>query len=95
MLYAGFVACNEFETPEQTNEDPAGETTFFVKYSIAPPESEEQTARWNLPYDEAGTIILVINSDEELKKYVEGNYPPVDFYVNNLLWNATAIFTDD
>lgn len=34
--------------------------------------------------------ILVINSDEELQKYVEGDYPPVDFSQNTLLL-ATGI----
>jgi hypothetical protein len=61
-----------------------GENVPFEVYSFG----EESSARWaNLDYDERvyeGSI-LVINSDSELQKYVEGDYPPVDFSKKTLL----------
>jgi hypothetical protein len=51
-----------------------GDVPFEV-YSFG----EESSAQWvNLDYNEFGSL-LVINSDSELQKYVEGDYPPVDF----------------
>jgi hypothetical protein len=53
----------------------------FTEYSL-----EETSCQWqNLPYDEK---VIVINSDEELKKYIsctEDSYPVVDFSKYTLL----------
>jgi hypothetical protein len=58
----------------------------FTEYSL-----EGTSARWvNIAYNsELPSLfqgkLLVINSDEELKKYIEGDYPPIDFTKKTLL----------
>ncbi|MDR2968909.1 MAG: hypothetical protein LBV32_04815 [Tannerellaceae bacterium] len=79
------VACND-------NSDSGEENDFgdipFTEYPLEGTPGEEYSASWvNLDYDEKNyeSKILVINSSEELKKYVEGDYPPVDFSKKTLL----------
>ena len=82
-LCAGFVACNEPEGPELQGED-----VPFTVYSLQEDTSgEEFSARWiNLDYDKNYEAkILVIDSEEELENYVEGDYPAIDFAQKTLV----------
>jgi len=50
----------------------------FTEYLLA-----ETACQWtNLPYDNK---VIIINSDNELKKYLEGDYPAIDFSKYTLL----------
>jgi hypothetical protein len=57
----------------------------FTEYSFEEGgPGEEISAKWvNLPKE--NNTLLVINSDEELKKYVEGDYPAINFSEQSLL----------
>jgi hypothetical protein len=61
----------------------------FTLYSLIGEFSDPRTAlNWiNLEDDESdyNGKILVINSDEEMKKYISGAYPPIDFSKKTLL----------
>jgi hypothetical protein len=85
-LCAAFVACNN-EPNDQQYPEP-GKNVSFTEYSLEEGvPGEEISARWvNLNYDEyyKGKT-LVINSDEEMGKYVEGDYPAVDFTKKTLV----------
>ncbi len=80
-----FTACND---TSQTSEI-QGEDVPFVEYSFTEgaTSGEEISARWvNLNYSNSvNGKILVINSNTELAKYVEGDYPPVDFSEKTLV----------
>ncbi|MDR2936101.1 MAG: hypothetical protein LBU80_02005 [Rikenellaceae bacterium] len=83
-LGAAFTACNN-EPNETEDPETKGVDVSFTEYSLEEGvPGEEISARWvNLP-DENNTL-LVINSDEELKKYVEGDYPEIDLTKHTLL----------
>jgi hypothetical protein len=85
-LCAAFVACNN-EPNDQQYPEP-GENVSFTEYSLEEGvPGEEISARWvNLDYDKyyKGKV-LVINSDKEMKKYVEGDYPEIDFSKKTLV----------
>jgi hypothetical protein len=79
VLCAGFAACNEPKDPKQS-EEPEGAGILFTRYA-----SEEATVTWvNLDGKDKNNVLL-INSDEEMTNYVEGDYPVVDFSKNTLL----------
>jgi hypothetical protein len=84
VLAAVFTACND--NPNGT-EDPKtkGVDVPFSEYSFEEGvPGQEISARWvNLPKE--NNTLLVINSDEELKNYVEGDYPTIDFSKKTLL----------
>ncbi|MCL2246723.1 MAG: hypothetical protein FWC10_06385 [Lentimicrobiaceae bacterium] len=76
LLFAGVASsCN----PDPEKEYP--QNISFTEYSLTDP-----SCRWvNLPYDEN---VLVINSYEELGKYIsceENSFPVIDFSKNSLL----------
>lgn len=86
-LCAGFVGCNE---PDEIHEpERQGVNVPFTRYSLKEETPDEEiSARWvNLDYDKVNyeSKLLVINSDEELKQYVEGNYPAIDFSKKTLV----------
>jgi len=77
LLFAGVASsCNPDPEKEVYPKD-----ISFTEYSL-----QETSCQWaNLPYDEK---VLIINSNEELKKYIactEGSHPPVDFSTYTLL----------
>ncbi len=75
------TACNDPKDPDLSVQ---GEAVPFNEYSLGSP-SEEHPARWvNLPYDEKDRI-LIIDSDEDMTKYVVGAYPSIDFSKKTLL----------
>ena len=55
----------------------------FTEYSL------EETGYWDLDADDNGRNVVLINSDEELKKYFVDidnmDYPPIDFSKHTLL----------
>ncbi|MDR2910377.1 MAG: hypothetical protein LBV47_03300 [Bacteroidales bacterium] len=62
----------------------------FTEYSFNAAPGEKPSVRWvNLDYfseqNHNKSKLLVINSDEELQKYVEGDYPAIDFTKKTLL----------
>ncbi|MDR2882551.1 MAG: hypothetical protein LBU98_02030 [Alistipes sp.] len=91
-LGAAVTACNNEPDEPGQNEEPTGneqneeqqrEDVPFAEYSFG----EGSTARWvnfGSGYD-GQSKLLVINSDEELIKYVEGDYPEIDFTKKTLL----------
>ncbi|MDR2910541.1 MAG: hypothetical protein LBV47_04130 [Bacteroidales bacterium] len=89
ILISVVLGCGE-QTKEPAPVPPEPEPGLpFTVYSFV----EGSSARWvNLYYYEQGykSKLLVINSDEELKKYVEGDYPPVDFTKKTLLLASGA-----
>jgi hypothetical protein len=85
-LCAGVVACNNSKNsqdPEQQGED----VPFSVYSPAGEISGEEFSAQWvNLDYGNGqDSKIIVINSDEELQNYIEGDYPAIDFSKNTLL----------
>ncbi len=78
------AACNELKDQELQGED-----VPFTEYALEKiAQGEAFSARWvNLDYNVNNYKgnILVINSDEELKKYVEGEYPVIDFSQKTLV----------
>ena len=82
-LCVSVTACNNPKDREQKGVD-----VPFTEYSFTEGQGEDIAARWiNLEYDEINCDgkILIIDSDEELKKYVEGDYPKVDFLNKSLI----------
>lgn len=81
-----FTACNAPKDPEVLEQ---GEDVPFSEYTFEEGITGEQTsARWvNLDgeYGENGTSIVIINSDDELRGYVDGELPSVDFTQKTLL----------
>ncbi len=81
-LCSSIVACNESDIAEQPDPE---QTIEFAEYSPGG-VGEEFSGRWvNLPYEDDTASILLINSDKELQKYVEGKYPPVDFTTKTMV----------
>ncbi len=86
VLCAVLVACNEPKEPENT--EIQGEDVPFTVYSPQEGSSgEEFSAHWvNLDYDKNyEATILIINREEQLKQYVEGKYPAIDFAQKTLV----------
>ncbi|MDR2936331.1 MAG: hypothetical protein LBU80_03190 [Rikenellaceae bacterium] len=90
VLGTAFTACNnEPNEPEQKDEqkeperpeEPTGEGVPFTMY----PFGEESSVRWPNPDYNTESKLLVINSDEELRRYVDGDYPPIEFAKKTLL----------
>jgi hypothetical protein len=86
LMGTGFAACNNSNDDGQEGTD-----VPFAEYSLESGiPGEAISACWvNLEYDEIGgyneSKTLVIDSDEELKKHVEGDYPTVDFSKKTLV----------
>jgi hypothetical protein len=80
-LCVGFAACDDAAETQ-------GEDVPFTVYPVGDETlpGQDFSAHWvNLDYVESVSKTLVIDSDEELKKYVEGDYPPVDFSTKTLV----------
>ncbi|MDR2882550.1 MAG: hypothetical protein LBU98_02025 [Alistipes sp.] len=102
-LCAAFTACNDEpqnpgqqqegsrgeEQPGEQKDEPTGENVPFTVYSFGE-KSPALGVDLGPGYDEQGykSKLLVINSDEEMEKYVEGDYPAVDFTKHTLLLTA-------
>jgi hypothetical protein len=87
VLMSAFCAgCNN---PNDKPQDPKlpGESVAFAEFSLTQGEGGEFSARWvnldNVGWSEKR--LVVINNDDELKKYVEGDCPAVDFSTKTLL----------
>jgi hypothetical protein len=85
-LCAGSVACNEPKEPQNT-EQQGGDVPFSVYSPTGEASVGEFSAKWvNLNYENSGKgKIIVIDSDKELRNYIEGDYPSVDFSKKTLL----------
>jgi hypothetical protein len=95
-LSAGFVACDEPQFPEEEGVD-----IPFVVYTFAGNPYDGFSGNWvNLDYErKTEDRILVINSEKELREYVEGDYPPVNFRNKTLVvaygYDSGLAFGDD
>jgi hypothetical protein len=87
---------NESEQSDEQSQNPndkpqdseqSGESRAFSEYSFTRGEDGEFSARW-VNLDNVGWSdkrLVVINNDNELRQYVEGDYPAVDFSTKTLL----------